>query len=85
MENKEQNKETVGTNLMMDREALNNIIYANIVTILSHSQDDVEIGLCVRNPDGSAEVKQRVFFSLNHFHRVAELFSNLSTALKDQK
>lgn len=84
MESKKTPSEKVGTTITMDKDALNNVLYSNVVTIISHSIDDVEIGLCVRNPDGSAEVKQRLIFSITHFHRVADLFSELSKQLKEQ-
>lgn len=69
----------------MDSTSLDNIIYSNIVSVISMSEDDVEIGLCLRNPDGSAQVKHRLYFSANHFHRVAKLFNEISQELRKEK
>ncbi|MGV6945036.1 hypothetical protein [Sphingobacterium kyonggiense] len=84
MESKDKPTDKIGATITMDKDALNNILYSNVVTIISHNEDDVEIGLCVRNPDGSAEVKQRLIFSISHFHRVADLFNKLSLQLKER-
>lgn len=81
----ENSKEKKGTNVVMDNTSLDNIIYSNIVSVISLSEDDVEIGLCLRNPDGSAQVKHRLYFSASHFHRVAKLFNEISNELRKEK
>lgn len=68
----------------MDKEGIDNVIYSNVVSILSISEDDVEIGLCLRNPDGSAQVKHRLFFSTSHFDRVVDLFNKLNNEIKNK-
>lgn len=54
------------------------IIYTNQIIIYSVSNEEVEIGICIKGPNGDkSKVLQRLITTTPHFLRMAKLFSQV--------
>jgi len=58
-------------------------IFTNQVMILSANQEEVEIGICLKNPNNnSSRITHRLISTTPHFHRIADMFKNFSDQIK---
>lgn len=84
MDKKAPNEETQGHQFVLTD--LASVIFTNQVTILSANQEEVEIGICLKNPDNkSSKVTHRLISTTPHFHRIADMFKSFSDQIKQNE
>lgn len=61
------------------------IVFSNHIAITKASNEEVEIAVCVKSPDEkSADVVNRLVFTLPHFFRIRDVFNSVAEDIATQ-